>query len=501
MNSQSTKRKMDQSSASENKLKRPKELKETSGSTSKSVKVVDKHNPLAFMKDIHVYILPASIEKARMAIFKTQLGKYGATVCEELNKTCTHLVVDDKMDVDRMIRILKLEAPPTGVFIVKSSWLSTCFRGKIVAEESDHELNFTEYLSDKVKKDETSGQASVSAEKASSANIEVASSASIVRTSNVAVTNNSEGASPSKKDFMKVGVMSGAYKHAHREPTEDEEDYDSDYVHSDGEISVGKTEGYDSCSSEDDFLTDTTDNTSSSSSPNVSPNKLLPRGHWVCAQSSKTMRPNYNKHITDKLEEMVKTYQSTNDRWRALGYQKAIQAIRKHPKQISSWEEAKALPGVGSRLADKVWEIAESGELRKLNEFRSSEELQVISLFTDVWGAGAHTARTWYQQGFRTLDDLRTKANLTKQQKIGLSHYADFLDRMPRSEVEEIQKTVRDIAENLVPGTRCEVCGSYRRGKSTCGDIDILITHPDGKSHRGIFGVILSRLRQEASPD
>ena len=61
-------------------------------------------------------------------------------------------------------------------------------------------------------------------------------------------------------------------------------------------------------------------------------------------------------------------------------------------------QEAKALPGVGKRLAEKIWEIAESGELRKLNEFKSSDEIRVIEMFKDVWGAGATTARTWYQQ-------------------------------------------------------------------------------------------------------
>ena len=35
---------------------------------------------------------------------------------------------------------------------------------------------------------------------------------------------------------------------------------------------------------------------------------------------------------------MVKNYESTNDKWRAFGYQKAIQAIRRCPKEISSWE-------------------------------------------------------------------------------------------------------------------------------------------------------------------
>lgn len=194
---------------------------------------------------------------------------------------------------------------------------------------------------------------------------------------------------------------------------------------------------------------------------------------------------------------MVKTYESTSDKWRAYGYQKAIQALRRLPKPISSWQEAKDLPGVGTRLADKIWEIAESGELRKLNEFRSSDEVKVMEMFGNVWGAGAHTSRTWYQQGFRTLEDLRTKANLTNQQKIGLKHYDDILDRMPWAEAAEIEAVVRTAAESLLPGLIAQACGSYRRKKTTCGDVDVLITHPDGKSHRGIFGKLLNKLRDE----
>ncbi|XP_042498852.1 DNA polymerase lambda isoform X5 [Macadamia integrifolia] len=40
------------------------------------------------------------------------------------------------------------------------------------------------------------------------------------------------------------------------------------------------------------------------------------------------------------------------------------------------------------------------------------------------------------------------------------------------------------------------VCGgSYRRGKATCGDLDIVITHPDGKSHKGFLRKYVKHLK------
>ncbi len=39
-------------------------------------------------------------------------------------------------------------------------------------------------------------------------------------------------------------------------------------------------------------------------------------------------------------------------------------------------------------------------------------------------------------------------------------------------------------------------CGSYRRGKETCGDLDVLITHVDESVLEGLFERILNRLRE-----
>mmetsp|Transcript_6431 Transcript_6431/g.5789 ORF Transcript_6431/g.5789 Transcript_6431/m.5789 type:complete len:112 (+) Transcript_6431:1459-1794(+) len=64
---------------------------------------------------------------------------------------------------------------------------------------------------------------------------------------------------------------------------------------------------------------------------------------------------------------------------------------------------------------------------------------------------------------------------------------------MPREEVSKIVDVVKAKIEELAGEKglyEAICCGSYRRGKPTCGDIDILITRKDGKP----FGNFLSRL-------
>lgn len=55
---------------------------------------------------------------------------------------------------------------------------------------------------------------------------------------------------------------------------------------------------------------------------------------------------------------------------------------------------------------------------------------------------------------------------------------------------------MREAALGLVGDLEVVVCGSYRRGKATCGDVDILITHPDGHSHEKLFRPLLTHLKQ-----
>lgn len=105
-----------------------------------------------------------------------------------------------------------------------------------------------------------------------------------------------------------------------------------------------------------------------------------------------------------------------------------------------------------------------------------------------------------YSKGIRTIEQLRKKQDklLTDFQKIGLKYYDDFEERMPRSTATQItdivKKAVKVVYANLVD---IEACGSYRRGKPTCGDVDILITRKDDKPVSGMLEQLILRLEKE----
>ena len=66
---------------------------------------------------------------------------------------------------------------------------------------------------------------------------------------------------------------------------------------------------------------------------------------------------------------------------------------------------------------------------------------------------------------------------------------------MPRQEAEGIGNVVMATAHCIDAALQCEVCGSFRRGRSTCGDVDVLVSHPDGISHQGVMAKLLERLK------
>ncbi|KAG9330355.1 hypothetical protein JZ751_025658 [Albula glossodonta] len=192
-----------------------------------------------------------------------------------------------------------------------------------------------------------------------------------------------------------------------------------------------------------------------------------------------------NEGITDFLIELANYERNVN---RAIhkynAYRKAASVIAKYPQKIKSGTEAKKLDGVGAKIAEKIDEFLSTGKLRKLEKIRNDDTSSSINFLTRVTGIGPAAARKFVEEGVKTLEDLKKiEHKLNHHQQIGLKYFEDFEKRIPRAEMEKMEALILAELESVDPEYIGTICGSYRRGAESSGDIDILLTHPDFTSH------------------
>lgn len=207
-----------------------------------------------------------------------------------------------------------------------------------------------------------------------------------------------------------------------------------------------------------------------------------------------------NSRTIEVLQQMLDYYTRTADHWRVLAYRKAISALRRQPKRIITKTQASSIPGIGPRLADKVEEIVFTNRLRRLENANYTPEDHILHEFLGVHGVGIAQASRWVAQGFKTLEDLKIKASLNKAQRIGVKHYEDFTKRIPREEVETHGGIVREAVQAVDPEMQVIIGGSYRRGASDSGDVDLVITKPDATAEEiqaMMMDVVVPRLYQQ----
>ncbi|XP_044489598.1 DNA polymerase lambda isoform X2 [Mangifera indica] len=205
--------------------------------------------------------------------------------------------------------------------------------------------------------------------------------------------------------------------------------------------------------------------------------------------------PDLNKNITEIFGKLINIYRALGDNRRSFSYHKAVAVIEKLPFKIESTDQVKGLPGIGKSMQDHIQEIVTTGKLSKLEHFETDEKVRTISLFGEVWGIGPATALKLYDKGHRSLDDLKNEDSLTHSQKLGLKYFDDIKTRIPRHEVQEMELLLQKVGEDILPGVVILCGGSYRRGKASCGDLDIVITHPDRKSHKGFLSRYVKQLK------
>lgn len=107
--------------------------------------------------------------------------------------------------------------------------------------------------------------------------------------------------------------------------------------------------------------------------------------------------------------------------------------------------------------------------------------MSVLKLFYEIWGVGETTAREFYNKGWRDIDDIIEFGwdNISRVQQIGVKFYDEFLNRIPRDEVEYIGEVILEHANKIHDGFQMVIAGSYRRGRKDSGDVDVILSNPD----------------------
>lgn len=148
------------------------------------------------------------------------------------------------------------------------------------------------------------------------------------------------------------------------------------------------------------------------------------------------------------------------------------------------------IDGIGKNIARKIREIVEKGTFTELEEVKSGIPGTLIELL-NLEGVGPKTVSTLSKKlNVLSIDDLERAAKGHRIRAIkgfgekkeegflkSISIYREQSGRMNRLEADAVDGKIRPI---LDPGT-FEFAGSYRRGKSSIGDIDVVTVELPGR--------------------
>ena len=188
---------------------------------------------------------------------------------------------------------------------------------------------------------------------------------------------------------------------------------------------------------------------------------------------------NPNARTIEVLQQMANYYERDQDHWRLTAYRRAIAALRKQDRKITTEDEAFAIPFIGQRLAAKIEEIVWTNKLRRLENTSLDANAETLQLFMGIYGVGLKQATKWLDQGHKSIAELLEKAHLTKNQEIGIAHYEDFKTRIPRAEMDRHDQYIRETCRKIDDTVQFTIGGSYRRGAADSGDVDFIVTKLD----------------------
>ena len=159
---------------------------------------------------------------------------------------------------------------------------------------------------------------------------------------------------------------------------------------------------------------------------------------------------------------------------------------------VASGGDPGQFEGIGKDLARQITEIAQTGHLSSLEELRKQIPPGVLDMLR-IPGVGPKKVSVFFNElGLKSLADLKAaceSGRLSKLKGFGkktedsiLQNIAAATEHSQRISIADARAAAEAIVEDLrsLPEvTQCEVAGSCRRRRETCGDLDVLAVCSD----------------------
>ena len=155
----------------------------------------------------------------------------------------------------------------------------------------------------------------------------------------------------------------------------------------------------------------------------------------------------YNEKFIEILEKLSNIMLKKGEAFRARAYQKAQEFIMSYPNNITSLNDLNGKPSIGPAVLERLEEFINTGTLQIIER----EKNNPINILSDVYGIGPKKAQELVEQGITSIEQLRANQHqlLNDTQIVGLKYYEDILKRIPRQEIEEYNKNIKEDVEKL----------------------------------------------------
>ncbi|HEX8724780.1 MAG TPA: helix-hairpin-helix domain-containing protein, partial [Gemmatimonadaceae bacterium] len=208
-----------------------------------------------------------------------------------------------------------------------------------------------------------------------------------------------------------------------------------------------------------------------------------------------------NAEIARLFREMAELLEIEGaNAFRIRAYRNAARVIEEHTEPIAALLEhdgrkLQELPGIGADLAGKIEEIVRTGSLGALKAAQREAPRGAVELMR-VPGIGPSRARTLAGQlGIRSVAGLEKAARAGKIRTLpgfGAASEKKILAELAARTVGErriARATAAQYGESMLAYLRdfegvkrADIAGSFRRGRETVGDLDILVECADGQA-------------------